>query len=570
MMKLPLLLAGSLFLSDLGAARPFRESEVTIPKPQVTIQNGTYEGYYLSSFEQDVFLGIPYAQPPVDELRFRAPVGLTEPWCGIREAKSYGNSCVWTGTYTDNHDLPFSEDCLTLNIVRPSLHGSGHSRKNEPLPVAVWIHGGGFVAGASSRDLYNLSYPVQQSVLGKTPIIGVSINYRLSGFGFLASEEIRHAGGLNAGIQDQRLALKWIKENIAEFGGDPDNISLWGESGGAVSVAIHLVAYGGESETDLFHKGVLESGTVTVISYQPMTVTQTWYDSISSRAGCGTSPGSFTCLQKVPAETLRSLFNDSGFTFWPVIDGKLIPTYPKDLLAQGKFLKVPILIGNNMDEGTAFGFGNVNTTSELSTAISVKYPGVNDTTINTLLELYPNIPSEGCPYGTGDLYSNDVFGLQYKRGNAIGGDITMDGPRRLLLETWIRSGILSYSYLWNQSDYGTPGYIGATHFTEVVYVFDNPASEFTQSLASTIGPDTSGNKTRLAEMTSRYFMSFMATGDPNNAHLDFKGGPYWAKYTKSSKRNLYLSSGGSYLQDDDYRESGIRFINHGVGHQFLN
>ncbi|KAF9000388.1 alpha/beta-hydrolase [Hymenopellis radicata] len=188
----------------------------------VDIRNGTLNGLHLDELDQDVFLGIPYAKPPVDNLRLRNP----QVW----------DTAFAVGTGAVEYQ---SEDCLTLNVVRPDIdHGD--------LPVLVWIYGGGYNAGTSSSPVYNLSYIVQESVEMGEPIVAVSFNYRLGALGFLASTEVVACGNANLGLKDQRLALCWIQENIASFGGgnvclptrvsDPSKVTIWGESAGAYSV----------------------------------------------------------------------------------------------------------------------------------------------------------------------------------------------------------------------------------------------------------------------------------------------------------------------------------------------
>ncbi|OZJ04896.1 hypothetical protein BZG36_02513 [Bifiguratus adelaidae] len=500
------------------------------------IANGTLVGKHLDGFNQDIFIGIPYAQPPTGELRFAPPQPLNSAW-GSRKAVKYGNSCYAFGPYTDNDGFVQSEDCLTLNIVRPSGY------ENQALPVGVWIYGGGFQQGVSARDLYNLSYPVQQSVMGNTPVIGVSINYRLGAFGFLASSEVLHAGDMNNGLKDQILALRWIQENIGAFGGDPTKVTIWGESAGGESVAMLLTAYGGKLN-GLFRGAIMESGSSTTQQYLPVGAWQGQYRNLTKFAGCDKAADSLQCLRTAPIEKLVTFFNVTnglGHTlikYNPTVDGDVIPQWPKDLLAQGKFVNVPMISGANLDEGTAFGAGKVDTTKELSAWLTQSYPTLHKSTVSEILRLYPNDPSIGCPYGTGNLYSNKTFGLQYKRGSSIGGDIVMVAPRRLTCETWTKAGAAVYSYNWNQSDYTTPPQAGSTHFQEVVYVFDNPAKSFPQSKAAPIGPDPTGEKKKLADQISRYFMSFIATGDPNKAEQEANY-PAWPKRNSNSGRPMY-------------------------------
>ena len=188
--------------------------------PTVAVRNGSYFGVHLNNYQQDIFLGIPFAQPPVGDLRLRVPVSLNTSWTGVRNATEYSPACFGYGEDTEFGAGNYcSEDCLTLNVVRPSGHG------NKKLPVGVWIYGlvhtfgissvqfinrdprGGFYEGSSRDPRYNLSFIVQQSVEIGKPIIGVSFNYRLHGWGFLYSQDIVKAGVANLGLRDQRYDL---------------------------------------------------------------------------------------------------------------------------------------------------------------------------------------------------------------------------------------------------------------------------------------------------------------------------------------------------------------------------
>jgi carboxylesterase type B len=191
--------------------------------PIVKILNGSYYGVHSPTFNQDFFLGIPFAQPPVGDLRFRQAKSLNSSWTDTKSAIEYSPECIGYGSDDFQLGNPVSEDCLTLNVIRPTGAGSN-------LPVAVWIHGGAYIMGGSRDPRYNLSYIVQQSVNTQTPFIAVGINYRLQAWGWLFGTEILKQGQANIGLRDQRLALHWIQENIAAFGGDPKKVTIWGES----------------------------------------------------------------------------------------------------------------------------------------------------------------------------------------------------------------------------------------------------------------------------------------------------------------------------------------------------
>lgn len=198
--------------------------------PLVTVRNGTYEGLHLPSFDQDIFLGIPYAQDTGGQNRFLVPQSLNETWNGTRPAKVYGNACP-DHQPTTPESYGMSENCLSINIVRPASVSA-----NASLPVVVWIHGGSYQVGTSSLPNYNLTYLVQRSVdIGK-PIIATSINYRKGGWGMLYSREIQGSGNANNALRDMRKGLAWVSENIGAFGGNKNSVTIWGESAGSFAV----------------------------------------------------------------------------------------------------------------------------------------------------------------------------------------------------------------------------------------------------------------------------------------------------------------------------------------------
>lgn len=171
--------------------------------------------------------------------RFSVATGLDKSWNSTHEATKYPPHCIGYGGDDVGYDA--SEDCLYLNVIRPAGIDD-----TAALPVAVWIYGGGLVSGGSADRRYNLSFIVDRSVEMGTPVIGVSLNYRLSAFGFLAGKEALEAGSTNIGFRDQRLALQWVQENIDAFGGSPDEVTVFGESSGAESVTAQVLAYNGK------------------------------------------------------------------------------------------------------------------------------------------------------------------------------------------------------------------------------------------------------------------------------------------------------------------------------------
>jgi hypothetical protein len=232
------------------------------PPPTAKTLNGTYQGKYLTGWDQNVFLGLPYAQPPIGQLRYRWPQSINTSFSDIHDASTYGYSCMQYHTAFN-----ISEDCLSLNVIRPSERNSTN-QKQELLPVLVWIFGGGLYTGSTADPQYNLSGIVKVSQDMGKPIIAVSMNYRLNMYGFLQTPALLAEGSSNAGFLDQRMALRWIQENIQAFGGDPKRVVIWGESAGAQSIAYHLFSYDGRDDR-LFRAAIMESNQPIPLSYNP-------------------------------------------------------------------------------------------------------------------------------------------------------------------------------------------------------------------------------------------------------------------------------------------------------------
>jgi carboxylesterase type B len=315
---------------------------------------------------QDLFLGIPFAQPPVGDLRFGLPKPLNQIWETPFNASSYGPMCINypVALPMDPTDIKYeqSEDCLSLNVVRPT----GTPRKSR-LPVLVYIYGGGWQEGGASDGRYNTSYMVQSSVQMGQPTVMVTMNYRLSGWGFLAGDDVRGQGLLNLALHDQRLALAWIQENIEAFGGDRTRVTIQGESVGAHSVGFHMLAYGGRDD-GLFQAAVCQSGGPWYMgTYTSAADSEKNYQTLLAATNCTDAHNTVACLRTAPFEVLNTTF--AKLPFLAVVDGTLIPEYNSIALAKGNFVKVPLLIGANTDEGKLFAGYGVNSTAEFKTFI---------------------------------------------------------------------------------------------------------------------------------------------------------------------------------------------------------
>ena len=211
------------FCSTTILAVPSRWPASNEQPPLAHVKNGTYSGVHSPEYDQDFFLGVPFAKPPVADLRFRNPQSLDTAWSEPHSATQYSPACVGYGPSQMGYAI--SEDCLYLNVIRPAGIPA-----DEKLPVLVWIYGGGFVQGSAVDLRYNMSFIVQQSQQMGQPMMAVALNYRLSAFGFLQgydTDETDASTGGNWGIRDQRLALQWIQENVGAFGGEPSSSMDW-------------------------------------------------------------------------------------------------------------------------------------------------------------------------------------------------------------------------------------------------------------------------------------------------------------------------------------------------------
>lgn len=296
-----------------------------------------------------MFLGIPFAKPPIGNLRWMPPQAFGA-WSSPRDATAYGDSCV-SGTAFKNGggDAGSSEDCLFLNVVTKSSSLRGVAKD----PVLVWIYGGTYDTGSAQEFT-----PETMVGAATNPVVVVSLNYRINTFGFLGSRALaaRSPDGTtgNFGLQDQRLALKWVRDNILAFGGRGDDVTIFGESAGGNSVLHHLVQ---PASFGLYTKAIIESGTYD--AGYPLADAEALYNSIIEKTGCGTDLDCFlnktTKEVEVAKNEMASISTLRELHWGPVVDGVSMTGTPQQLIAAGKFnKKVPVLMGSNRDEFSLF------------------------------------------------------------------------------------------------------------------------------------------------------------------------------------------------------------------------
>jgi para-nitrobenzyl esterase len=308
----------------------------------VTTDKGPVRGTVTSDYR--TFEGIPYAAPPVGRNRWVAPQPVTA-WKAPRAATKPVGRCP-QGVGFPSEKASYNEDCLYLNVTTPGHAGNGR------LPVMVWIHGGGFYSGSGSEyDARRLA------VKGK--VVVVTLNYRLGALGFLDNPALDN-GAKNPsgdyGLQDQQAALRWVNRNAAAFGGDPHQVTIFGESAGGISVCSHLAAPG---SAGLFQRAIIQSGPCTVNwpytpSWAPVarTKAEAYGKSLAKQLGCGDSAHTATCLRNTPVEDLVKL-NDAG-AFSPAYGNSVLPHSPRQAVTTGQYARVPVMVGTTGDEYRTF------------------------------------------------------------------------------------------------------------------------------------------------------------------------------------------------------------------------
>ncbi len=452
----------------------------------VTTTDGDVHGGVVGTSRQ--FLGIPYAKPPVGALRWKPPVA-PDPWTQPLETTQFGKRCAQLASAALQTAASNDEDCLYLNVWAPV------PVPTTALPVMVWIHGGFNISGSASDavpfvnrgELYSGEFLAENH-----GVIVVSFDYRVGLFGFFDHSDLVAEGGTgNQGLLDQQFAMHWVHDNIAKFGGDPANVTIFGQSAGATDVCMHVAA---PSSRGLFQHAILESQGCT-IHQKAGTDGKAAATAFATSVGCppDVAGGVLACLRaKSATDLMASPSVAAGTGFGLDVDGVFMPDQPRALFNAGAIAQVPYLIGSNTDEGTLFlGATKLTTEAEYKAALAARFGAFGQPTVNAIAALYPVTNfADGMPNPAQAAFARVV-------GDSLIACPTFDTAARIA-----HGGNAVYLYNFD-IPFVVPGlFLGATHGAELLSVFGT-------------SPAFTADTKAASDLMQRYWTQFARSGNPN-------------------------------------------------------
>ncbi|XP_056298967.1 acetylcholinesterase [Pseudoliparis swirei] len=539
-----LLLLSQILLLSLLAPTCSSQSE-----PDLTVQTraGRVRGIRMPVPDRSyvtAFLGIPFGEPPVGKRRFR-PAEPKRGWSGVYEANAYPNACYqfvdtsfpgFQGSEMWNPNREMNEDCLYLNVWVPS------SPRPHSLTVMVWIYGGGFYSGSSSLDVYDGRYLAHSET-----VIVVSMNYRIGAFGFLALHGSSEAPG-NVGLLDQRMALQWVQDNIHSFGGNPKQVTIFGESAGGASVGFHILS---PDSRPTFTRAILQSGVPNCpwSSVSPAEARRraTLLGKLVGCTGCNDTE-MVDCLRgKSPQELidqewqvlpLSALFR---FSFVPVVDGDVLPDNPEAMLSSGNFKDTQILLGVNQDEGSYFllygapGFSKDNESlisrEDFLEGVKLSVPHANDIGLEAVVLQYTDWMDENNGVKNRDAM-DDVVGDH----NVICplAHFARSYAQHSALKANSQGAVFLYLFDHRASNLAWPEWMGVIHGYEIEFVFGLPLEK---RLNYTLEEE------KLSKRMMRFWANFARTGNPNvNNDGTADNKRRWPQFTVSEQKHVGLNT----------------------------
>jgi para-nitrobenzyl esterase len=467
------------------------------------------------SGEVYVWMGIPFAKPPLGNLRFRAPEP-PESWEGIRDATQFGPVACQPSNevmnFLGNEAEIVSEDCLYLNIWSPGAD-------DKLRPVMVWIHGGAFISGSGSSGSYD-----GNSFASQGNVVVVTINYRLGIMGFLHLGEIggeKYATSGNCGILDQVAALQWVKDNITAFGGDPNRVTIFGESAGAMSIGVLLAL---PSAKGLFSQAILQSGAASNVLSSP-TATK-----VANRllASLGVGQDELSKLEEIPIERLvEASALVPPMSLGPVVDGVSLPQHPEEILAGGSAKDIPILIGTNKDEYRLFTFFDPlwkNPDAEKITSVFEKTFGPLWSSISHQLLDQDELDQELYD----KLMTIHVFTF----------------PALNLAEQQVEQGapVWMYRFDWQSTVFN--GGLKACHALEIPFVWNNLGKSRTNNFTG-----DSPDRQQVADQMHQSWIAFACNGNPNH-----EGIQNWPEYDLKNRATMLFNTDSRVEHDPNSEE----------------
>ncbi len=531
------ILAGFALLIACSACAQQPENKSEQKRPTVQTRSGILRG--VTEGDVSSFKGIPFAAPPVGANRWRPPQPFPA-WQGERDASKYGADCAQRGFGAGNGGISptSSEDCLFLNVWRPAS-----ITKGAKLPVMVWIHGGGFVFGSG-----NQGEGFSGATFTNQGVILVTINYRLGRLGFFAfpalSQEHPDEQKGNYAYMDQIAALKWVKENIAAFGGNQDNVTIFGESAGGVSVQSMVTI---PAAKGLFQKAIVESGggrdgvltgrpiqKDSADSYYPISAETIGINFAKKHGIQGTDAAALEKLRSLSVAEIvdggQETDGPGGKPTYPgpILDGKLVVETAQSAYQAGRQLPVSVMIGSNSAEVPA-GFVNA---------------GSKDALLSLFGKMNADAKAVYDPDGNTDFAKMLTW---------VNTDKVWAEPARFTARAVVAKGKPAYIYLFSYVSPSMRGFMrfGAAHASEIGYVFNN--------LRTRTGVDTIAKNIEVAKMMNTYWTNFAKTGDPNGGGL-----PKWPVYDPKKNELLEFRSDGSAMGEPDPRKARLDVIEKAV------
>jgi para-nitrobenzyl esterase len=469
-------------------------------RPRVTIDQGTLEGRWADTKVRR-FLGVPYAAPPTGDRRWAAP---QDPggWSKVRDAGSYSKRCAQLSSSAYDSDASDDEDCLYLNVWAPS------NAPKRGLPVVFWIHGGDHTYGSASELVPSSKTDAYYdgTALANRGVVVVTINYRVGALGFFAHPVLDTDGSPygNQGLWDQQYALQWVKYNIADFGGDPSNVTIFGQGSGASDVCMHVVA---PTSQNLFSQAISESGSCTL--YQPTANdVASASDQFVSKLGCssGTASSKLKCLRSKSAKDVLAAAPASGSPFTAIVDGYFLADQPRYLYADANFAPVPYIIGSNSYEGLWYSpdYASVKTEADYHAFLQKRFPGVS---LEELCEVYPH-----------DEFGDSASGYQRSLARVFGDAYVTCA----VTDTAVRAQAGgSPVYLYNFDATPDAEGLGPSYGGELGYVFG------TSKLNS--------DQRNVSNLVQTYWTNLAGYGDPTDNNSDVLA---WPKFTAKNNQRM--------------------------------